>query len=68
LGEAPRAYIVPKNNSLAPESVHAHLNQKVAPYKKLHGGIEFISAVPKAASGKILRRQLLNDYLAKQKG
>jgi len=65
LGEAPRAYIVPKSDKLTHDSVHAHLEKKVAPHKKLNGGIEFISAVPKAASGKILRRHLLKDYLEK---
>ena len=31
---------------------------KVAPYKKLEGGVKFIDEIPKAPSGKILRRKL----------
>ena len=31
---------------------------RVAPFKKLAGGIEFRNEIPKAASGKILRRVL----------
>ena len=35
----------------------AFVNGKLAGYKKLHE-IEFIAAIPKTASGKILRREL----------
>ena len=31
---------------------------KVTAYKQLNGGIEFVDAIPKSASGKILRRKL----------
>jgi len=31
---------------------------KVAPFKKLRGGVVFVSSIPKTASGKILRRDI----------
>ena len=61
-GELPRAYIVKKNPDLTENDVHEYVNQNVAKYKRLEGGIEFIDAVPKSASGKILRRVLLTEY------
>jgi 4-coumarate--CoA ligase len=62
LGEAPRAYIVPKNKSLTDESIKMFVKGKVAQHKQLAGGVEFISEIPKAASGKILRRKLVERY------
>jgi 4-coumarate--CoA ligase len=62
--ETPRAYIVPAGrpaNSMLPqdgELVSEWLAQRVAPYKKLRGGVRFVDSIPKTASGKILRRQL----------
>ena len=35
-----------------------HISEKVAPYKKLRGGVEAIAEIPKTPSGKILRRVL----------
>ena len=35
----------------------------VAPYKQLRGGVKFVDAIPKSASGKILRRQMARDVL-----
>lgn len=31
---------------------------QVADYKRLRGGVRFLDAIPKSASGKILRREL----------
>ena len=35
---------------------HYALTGKVAPYKKLRGGVKFVKEIPKSPSGKILRR------------
>lgn len=68
--ELPRAYIVPKPNVLDPlksspaekESLAKEIIQwtdsKVANHKRLRGGVEILSEIPKSTSGKILRRFL----------
>jgi acyl-CoA synthetase (AMP-forming)/AMP-acid ligase II len=57
-GEIPRAFVVLKGKATADELM-AHVAGRVAPYKKVRR-IEFIDAIPKSPSGKILRR-LLRD-------
>lgn len=68
-GELPRAYIVLKDPDSAGEEIKTQIyewvKEKVVPYKRLDGGIVFTDAIPKSASGKILRR-LLRDELAKE--
>ncbi|KAK3857149.1 hypothetical protein Pcinc_032166 [Petrolisthes cinctipes] len=56
-GELPRAYVVPKPGcTVDPEELVAWVQERVAPHKKLRGGVEIIDAVPRSPSGKILRR------------
>jgi len=65
-GEAPRAYIVKKSNSnLTEDEVNAYLQPLISKHKQLKGGIEFRKSIPKAPSGKILRRELSEEYRAK---
>lgn len=69
-GEAPRAYVVVaggKNDDLEAGELHAFVNDEVAEYKRLAGGIEFIEAIPKSASGKILRKDLAAKYASENK-
>jgi len=40
------------------ESIKRHVASRVATYKRLAGGVEFIDSIPRNASGKILRRVL----------
>jgi acyl-CoA synthetase (AMP-forming)/AMP-acid ligase II len=56
--EVPKAFVVPMPGSgLTEADVLEYVAARVAPYKKVRL-VEFIEAVPKAASGKILRREL----------
>ncbi|MFF9474763.1 4-coumarate--CoA ligase family protein [Streptomyces roseolus] len=57
--EIPKAFVVrqPDAAGLTGEDVMAHVAARVAPYKRVRA-VEFIDAVPRAASGKILRREL----------
>ena len=63
-GELPLAFIVRKpESSLTEEMIHSLVNEHVVEYKRLSGGIKFIDSIPKTASGKILRRNLKDEYL-----
>ncbi|MGW6564414.1 4-coumarate--CoA ligase family protein [Streptomyces sp. NPDC054975] len=57
--EIPKAYVVRQPNAadLTADEVMAYVAGKVSPYKKIRR-VEFIDGVPRAASGKILRREL----------
>ncbi|HEX6256747.1 MAG TPA: AMP-binding protein [Euzebyales bacterium] len=55
-GEIPVAFVVA--DGLEPDAVLAWVAERVAPYKKLRG-IEMVDEIPKSASGKILRRELI---------
>ena len=57
-GELPRAYVVRKDPKLTEKEVKDFVAKKVAEYKRLDGGVEFIDVIPKNATGKILRREL----------
>src|SRR3954470_8531491 len=53
----PKAFVVP-SAPLTPEEVTAFVAERVAPYKKVRA-VEIIEEIPKAPSGKILRRVLI---------
>ena len=55
-GELPKAFV--SGSDVTEEELQNYVNGLVAPYKKLRGGIEFISEIPKSNTGKILRRLL----------
>jgi len=58
-GEIPKALVVLREGFQAsPEELMAFVAEKVAPYKKIRE-VGYISEVPKTASGKILRRDLI---------
>ena len=58
-GELPRAYVVlgdsEKAQATTEDDIKEWLKERVAPYKRLEGGVVFTDAIPKSASGKILR-------------
>lgn len=68
-GELPRAYVVRNETveamKMTEEDVYEWVKERVAPYKRLDGGVAFINAVPKSASGKILRR-ILREQVAEE--
>ncbi len=58
-GEVPKAFVVLKGEATEAE-ILAFVASKVAPYKKIRK-LEFIGQIPKSASGKILRRVLVDQ-------
>jgi acyl-CoA synthetase (AMP-forming)/AMP-acid ligase II len=65
-GEAPKALVVLREGFQAsPEELMAFVAERVAPYKKIRE-VEYISEVPKTASGKILRRHLIDRERARE--
>ncbi|MEA2476518.1 MAG: hypothetical protein QOF16_1154 [Actinomycetota bacterium] len=56
-GELPKAYVV-KTGDLTEDDVMSYVAERVAPYKKVRL-VEFVDEIPKSASGKILRRVLV---------
>lgn len=65
-GELPRAYVVSKNPSLTEKAIKDYVADKVSEYKRLEGGVEFLQAIPKNATGKIMRKDLKEQYLKSQ--
>uniref|UniRef100_A0A915AIS7 AMP-binding enzyme C-terminal domain-containing protein n=1 Tax=Parascaris univalens TaxID=6257 RepID=A0A915AIS7_PARUN len=67
-GEIPRAYVKLKNDAhLCAKDIHKIIEEKLASYKRLAGGIEFIDDIPMTASGKIARNELLANFLSSRK-
>lgn len=62
-GEEPKAFVVLRGQATA-EELMAFVAERVAPYKKIRH-MEFIDQVPKSASGKILRRILVDQERAR---
>ena len=57
-GELPKGFVVIRQgHDVTPDDILTFANGKLAGYKKIHI-IEFIDAIPKVPSGKILRREL----------
>ncbi|MCH8162096.1 MAG: 4-coumarate--CoA ligase family protein, partial [Chloroflexi bacterium] len=64
-GEVPKAFVVLKpDQEASAEDIMAFVAERVAPYKKLRE-LEFAESIPKSASGKILRRELIEQERAK---
>ncbi len=67
--QLPRAYIVkrsgPEGEKLTANDVKRHMEEKLAKYKRLDGGVRFVGVIPKNPSGKILKR-ILRDEAKKE--
>lgn len=67
--EIPRAYVViqptVEANEKTAKLIDAYVTKNVTNYKKLRGGVKFVSQIPKSPSGKILRRQV-KDWLKEE--
>ncbi|XP_070537614.1 uncharacterized protein [Ptychodera flava] len=64
-GELPKAFVVPKSETITTQDIVNYVEENVAPYKKLRGGVEFVDQIPKTASGKSLRRVMKDRELAR---
>ncbi|MFZ0064111.1 MAG: 4-coumarate--CoA ligase family protein [Pyrinomonadaceae bacterium] len=64
-GEVPKAFVVLRGTATEAELLE-FVAQRVAPYKRIRF-VEFIDKIPKSASGKILRRMLVQAERDKQK-
>lgn len=58
-GEIPKAFVVLKDE-LSPEEIMQWVAERVAPHKKIRL-LDIVTEIPKAASGKILRRVLVEQ-------
>lgn len=63
-GELPLAFIVrspagkDEDERLLKKKIHTFVNSELSEYKRLAGGIEFLEALPKSASGKTKRGEM----------
>lgn len=65
-GELPHARVVLQEGaSVTGDDVAAWAAEQCAPHKKLRGGVRLVDAIPKTASGKILRR-IVRDEMAEE--
>lgn len=66
--EAPRAYLVKREGAaITEDDVRKYMAERLVYYKRLDGGVLFVDAIPKNASGKILKR-LLREQAAREMG
>jgi long-chain acyl-CoA synthetase len=67
-GEVPKAFIVLRpdeaSRATTPEAIMAFVAGRVAPHKRIRH-LELIDQIPKSASGKILRRLLVQREAAR---
>ena len=61
-GEIPKAFVVLKGD-ITPEEIMTWVAEQVAPHKKIRK-LDIVDEIPKSASGKILRRVLVEQERA----
>jgi 4-coumarate--CoA ligase len=52
----------PGTSSLNDSEVHKYMRERLSSFKMLDGGIKWTDAIPKNASGKILKRLLREEF------
>jgi len=63
--EAPRAYIVLQQGAtMIAKEIQDWMAERVSHFKRLTGGVQFVEAIPKNPSGKILRKVLRDQAKA----
>jgi acyl-CoA synthetase (AMP-forming)/AMP-acid ligase II len=62
-GEVPKAFVVLKSRA-TPEEIIAFVAARVAPFEKVRS-VEVVDAIPRSPSGKVLRRTLKEQELAR---
>ncbi len=66
-GEIPKAFVVLKKKAaVSSEELMEFVANQVAPYKKIRE-VEFVESIPKSATGKILRKHLIEKERSQQK-
>ncbi|KAI8089721.1 uncharacterized protein BX664DRAFT_140194 [Halteromyces radiatus] len=62
--ELPMAFIVPRvpKDDLLGKKIMDWVSDRVAPHKRLRGGVLFVDEIPRSAAGKIQRKQLKTLY------
>jgi acyl-CoA synthetase (AMP-forming)/AMP-acid ligase II len=65
-GEVPKAFVVLRA-AVTPEAIMQYVAARVAPHKRVRQ-LEVMEAIPKSASGKILRRVLVEREQAQHRG
>ena len=64
-GELPKAYVVLRaDQQLDADSLMKFVSERVAPHKRIRL-VKFVEQIPKSASGKILRRVLIDQERAR---
>lgn len=57
--EVPRAFVVVEaGTNVKAQEIVDFVRDNVSNHKRLRGGVVFVDAIPKSASGKILRKEL----------
>nr|CAD7392269.1 unnamed protein product [Timema cristinae] len=67
VGELPKAFVVKKDANVTAQQLVDYVNGQVSSAKKLRGGVQFVEAIPKNPSGKILRKELRGVVSPKSK-
>ncbi|KAF5282044.1 hypothetical protein FQA39_LY00568 [Lamprigera yunnana] len=59
LGEAPKAFVVPKSDTiLQPQQLRDYVKENLIHYKHLTGGVAIVNSIPKNSIGKVLKHLL----------